>query len=186
MLIGMADISTIRVPSGYEREFPGASRSAAEIAANLVRAATEFLTEIDRPTRKAVGLSARGFQTLAILDGAGGPLPGHSIAEHMLISSASMTSLLDTLQRRALIERHPHPTDRRKVLIHLTDDGQRIVDQQLPAIHAVITQALIAIPEEDREPFLATLTAVRIGLAALAEAPRPQYKARRRTRRADP
>jgi len=144
MLMGMADISTIRVPSGYEREFPGASRSAAEIAANLVRAATEFLTEIDRPTRKAAGLSARGFQTLAILDGAGGPLPGYSIAEQMLISSASMTSLLDTLQRRALIERHPHPTDRRKVLIHLTDDGQRIVDQQLPAIHAVITQALIA------------------------------------------
>jgi DNA-binding MarR family transcriptional regulator len=185
MLMGMADISTIRVPPDYEREFPAASRSAAEIAANLVQAATEFLTEIDRPTRKAAGLSARGFRTLAILDGAGTPLTGHYIAEQMLISSASMTSLLDTLQRRALIERHPHPTDRRKVLIHLTDDGQRIVDQQLPAIHAVITQALIAIPEQDREPFLTTLTAVRIGLAALAETPPPKHKARRRARRTD-
>ena len=28
MLTGMVDISTIRVPPDYEREFPGASRSA--------------------------------------------------------------------------------------------------------------------------------------------------------------
>ena len=100
MLTGMVDLSTIRVPPEYEREFPGASRSAAEVAANLVQAATEFLAEIDRPARKAAGLSARGFRTLAILDGAGTPLTGHYIAERMLISRASMTSLLDTLQRR--------------------------------------------------------------------------------------
>lgn len=35
-----------------------------------------------------------------------------------------MTSLFDTLERRGLIERDPHPVDRRKVLIRLTDEGR--------------------------------------------------------------
>jgi hypothetical protein len=52
------DISTIRVPADFEDEFPGASRSAAEVAANLVRTATALVAEIDRPPRQAAGLSA--------------------------------------------------------------------------------------------------------------------------------
>ncbi len=77
--------------------------------------------------RDAHGLSGSAFQTLAILDGAGEPLPGHVVAERLLVSSASMTSLVDTLERRGLVERHPHPTDRRKVLIHLTPEAPQIV-----------------------------------------------------------
>ena len=116
----MTEISTIRMPADFEREFPGASRSASEVAVNLARAQLALVTEIERPAREAHGLSASAFQALAILDGAGEPLPGHVIAGRLLVSSASMTSLVDTLERRGLVERHPHPTDRRKVLIHLT------------------------------------------------------------------
>ena len=83
---------------------------------NLALAQMALLAEIERPAREAHGLSASAFQALAILDGAGEPLPGHVIAERLLVSSASMTSLVDTLERRGLAERHPHPTDRRKVL----------------------------------------------------------------------
>jgi len=70
------------------------------------------------------------------------------------MTSASMTSLLDTLERRNLVQRHPHPTDRRKVLIHLTGQAREIVDQVLPAAHAVITAALSALAEPDREQLL--------------------------------
>ncbi len=46
-----------------------------------------------------------------------------------------MTSLLDTLETRGLVERQPHPTDRRKVLIQQTDQAREIVDRMLPAAH---------------------------------------------------
>src|SRR5450755_1892475 len=150
----MPEISTIRVPAGFEREFPGASRSASEVAVNLARTQMAIIAEIERPPREAHGLSASAFQTLAILDGAGEPLPGHVIAERLLVSSASMTSLLDTLERRGLIERRPHPSDRRKVLVHLTADAQVIVDEQLPGIHAVITRAIHGVSEADRKRLL--------------------------------
>ena len=178
----MPDISTIRVPADFEFEFPGASRSASEVAVNLARAQMTLIAEIERPPREAHGLSASAFQTLAIIDGAGEPLPGHVIAERLLVSSASMTSLVDTLERRGLVERRPHPTDRRKVLIHLTPDAQRVVDQQLPAIHAVIAQAISTLAEADREHLLAALTTIRARVSLMAGQPLPPAKARRRRR----
>ena len=178
----MPDISTIRVPADFESEFPGASRSASEVAVNLARAQMGLIAEIERPPREAHSLSASAFQTLAILDGAGQALPGHIIAERLLVSSASMTSLADTLERRGLVERHPHPTDRRKVLIHLTADAQRIVDQQLPALHAVIAQAISTLPEDDREHLLTSLTTIRARVSQIASQPLPPAKTRRRRR----
>ena len=86
------------MPADFEREFPGASRSATLVAANLVRIATALLAEIERPPREVAGLSVSAFQVLVILDGAGKPLTGQAIAEQLLVTSASMTSLLDTLQ----------------------------------------------------------------------------------------
>ncbi len=91
-----------------------------------------------------------------------------------------MTSLVDTLERRGLVERRPHPTDRRKVLIHLTPDAQRIIDQQLPAIHAVITQAISTLPEPDREHLLTSLTTIQAQLNRTAGQPLPPAKPRRR------
>jgi len=101
----------------------------------------------------------------------GEPIPGHVIAGRLLVSSASMTSLLDTLQRRGLAERRPHPTDRRKILVHLTADGQRVVDQQLPVLHAVIAQAISTLPEPDREHLLTSLTTIRAQVEQIASPP---------------
>jgi DNA-binding MarR family transcriptional regulator len=178
----MGDLSAVDVPADFEREFPGASRSATLVAANLVRTATGLLAEIERPPREAVGLSVSAFQVLAILDGAGEPLTGQAIAEQLLVTSASMTSLLDTLQRRGLIERRPHPTDRRKILIHLTEQAQRTIDQQLPIVHGSITQAMADLTEAEREQLLGSLTKIRAGLTRLATQPTPARKARRKRR----
>jgi DNA-binding MarR family transcriptional regulator len=178
----MPDISTIRVPADFESEFPGASRSASEVAVNLAQAQLVVVAEVERPVREAHGLSASAFQTLAILDGAGEALPGHVIAERLVVTSASMTSLVDTLERRDLVERRRHPTDRRKVLIALTPDGQRIVDQQLPVIHAVINRAISTLSESDREHLLRSLTTIRAQVGRLAGEPLPLAKARRKRR----
>jgi len=170
----------IRVPAHFESEFPGASRSAAEVAATLVDTATGLEAAIERAPRQAANLSTSAFQTLAILDGAGSALPSHVIAERMIVSTASMTSLLNTLERRGLVERRPHPTDGRKVLVHLTPLARPIIDSQLPAIHAVITQAIRDVPEADREPLLRSLALIKKRVAQMALAPLPKAKTRRR------
>jgi DNA-binding MarR family transcriptional regulator len=58
------------------------------------------------------------------------------IAERLLTTTGSMTSLLDTLERRSLIRRLPHPEDRRKLLVEITPEAQKILDELLPSLHA--------------------------------------------------
>jgi DNA-binding MarR family transcriptional regulator len=55
------------------------------------------------------------------------------IAERLLVTTGSMTSLLDNLEKRGLIRRQPHPQDRRKLPIDITPAAQAIVDQWLPS-----------------------------------------------------
>lgn len=48
-----------------------------------------------------------------------------SLGQKLQISSATMTGILDRLEKLALIERQPHPDDRRAILICLTDRGSK-------------------------------------------------------------
>lgn len=76
--------------------------SAAEAAANLVHVATAFLNEIPRRRTSIARLSPTAFQALAVLQGAGEPLPSNVMAGRLLVSTASATSLVDTLERNEL------------------------------------------------------------------------------------
>ncbi len=51
------------------------------------------------------------------------------IAEMALLPPSTMTSVVDRLERDGLAERAPHPTDRRKVLVSLTDKGQEMLER---------------------------------------------------------
>lgn len=131
-------------------------------------------------------LSPAGRQALAILDGAGTPLSPTAIAERLLVTTASVTSLLDTLERRGLVTRSPDPDDRRKVLVALTGDGRRAVDDFLPQMVALQTAMVAGLSEARRRQLLQSLATIRDAIAALdpaeivAAAPPRRRTARRR------
>ena len=170
----------IRVGRGFRREFPGCDPAAAEALANLVRAANAALGELERRRRALADLSASGFEALAVLDGAGRPLTGTDIAGHLLVTTASITSLLDTLARRGYIERHPHPSDRRKTLVSITDTGRDLVDEMLPTVHTAATQLLGDLPPDQLETLVSACTHLRTRVAQLSGMPPPISRPRRR------
>lgn len=90
----------------------------------------------NRQTADAYQLSPSGRQILAVVEGAGEPLEPSVIAQRLLITTGSVTSLLDNLEKRDLIRRLPHPQDRRKLLVDITPAAQAIVDELLPSLHA--------------------------------------------------
>lgn len=170
----------IRVGRGFRHEFPGCDAAAAAALANLVRASNEALGELDRRRRTLAYLSASGFEALAVLDGASQPLTGTDIASHLLVTTASITSLLDTLARNGYIERTPHPTDRRKTLIAITDAGRELVDAMLPTVHTAATQLLGDLPSAELESFISVCTHLRSRIEQLSELPPPTPRPRRR------
>ena len=63
------------------------------------------------------------------------------------MTSGSITSLLDTLERNGLVRREPHPDDRRKLLVDITDEARRLVDRMLPIVHATSVELLEGVDE---------------------------------------
>lgn len=52
-----------------------------------------------------------------------GPLRLGDLAERLHIAPRSTTEVVDDLERRGLVERHPDPADRRATLVALTAEG---------------------------------------------------------------
>jgi DNA-binding MarR family transcriptional regulator len=125
-----------RVGDDFEDEYPGASALATECFANLYQTGNLLMDLHDRHTRERYQISPSARQVLAVVEGAGQPLEPSVIAERVLITTASMTSVLDTLERRGLIQRMPHPEDRRKLLVGITPAAQAVLDELLPSFHA--------------------------------------------------
>ena len=170
----------VRVEPDFEDEFPGADAVATECYANLVRTGDLLIGLHNAQAWEDYRLSATAKQALAVLDGAGEALEPGVMAERLLITSGSTTSLLDTLQKSGYVTRRPHPTDRRKVLVEITDRGVTIVDAMLPAIHArertIIRDALTRSEQAELLRLLA-----KVQTAALAHASdQPDRSAERR------
>lgn len=144
-----------------------------------------MLAELQRRRRPYADISTAAFQILAIVEGEGAPLPPSVIADRMLMTSGTMTSLLDTLGRRGLVRRLPHPDDRRMLLVDITAKGREVVDVVLPVTHRITQEMFGHLSEAERERLLRILGRVQERLEALREepvsdAPPPPRRRRRR------
>lgn len=152
---------------------------------NLARTSWVSLAELDRRHKTAIGnLSLSGWQALAVIEGAGKPLPPKVIGERLLLTSGSITSLLDTLERRGFVRREPHPDDRRKLLVNITDEARKLVDRMLAQVHATSIEVMVEISEADREHLIQTLARLRANAEAMGARPVPAVTLRRQAARA--
>lgn len=69
-----------------------------------------------------IGISPGMLKTLLHLEPGVG-VPMRDLAGHWKCDASYVTSLTDTLEERGLVERRPHPTDRRVKMIVLTHRG---------------------------------------------------------------
>lgn len=74
------------------------------------------------------GLSDTQLAALAVLERHDGMSPGE-LAAHEKVQPPSMTRVIATLEERGLLRRAPHPTDRRQVILSVTEDGRNVVIQ---------------------------------------------------------
>jgi DNA-binding MarR family transcriptional regulator len=122
------------VIEAQQREFPALDYSAKAVAARLVRLGTLFIGAIER-VAGLFGLSANEYVILCVLRASGRPytLPPKAITPLMALSSGGMTNILHGLAARGLIERLPDPSDRRGVLIRMTPQAVKLIDQAIAA-----------------------------------------------------
>jgi DNA-binding MarR family transcriptional regulator len=104
----------------------------------IQRAAVQFLGEVEELLRP-VGLSPSQYNVLRILRGAGDEgIACSKIAERMISRDPDMTRLLDRLEKRGLVTRARHSSDRRVIRTQITEVGLALLkrlDRPINELH---------------------------------------------------
>ena len=152
----MANNNFVQVAPDFSKRYPGASPRATETAMNLVRT-SDLLVKRIAELIQPFDLTPSSGLVLGILADFGEPLPPNKIAERLIISRASVTSLIDSLERRGYVRRLPHSTDRRMLLIELTDTGRKVAHEFRLLVHQNQKGWLAVLSEPEQIQLINTL-----------------------------
>lgn len=97
-------------------------------------------------------------QALKLLRAA--PLPASKLAAALGISAPAMTQLTDRLGRKNLIERRNVKSDRRAVMVALTEQGGQLIDGFRRRRNEVFADTLSRLGEDDRMEVIAALSKI--------------------------
>ncbi len=150
----------VRVDADFVAEYPEADVSCTEVFATLLVVGDVLMALHEPRIEVTLGRSQTVAQALAVLDGAGEPLTPSQIGERLIVSSATMTSLLDTLEQRGWVRRTPNPEDRRSLLIEITDAGRDTADAFIPGLHKLERRVMSSLNETERSQLLDLLERV--------------------------
>jgi len=115
------------------------------------------------------GLSHAALNALAVIEGAGGPIPAGEVSARMHITTGTMTTVLDTLERNGYIRRLADPDDRRRVLIDITGSAQSVLDRMLPEVQQVAKIVMGVLDDETLHALLDTLAVVGASVGQVPE-----------------
>jgi MarR family transcriptional regulator for hemolysin len=116
------------------------------------------------------GLTRSQWQILAYLAHNEG-INQKGLAELLDIEPITLGRIVDKLETLRLIKRNPHPTDRRRWLLHLMPAARRRLEQAGEYGDVTRKEALAGVSEEDRQHLLKTLQALKENLSQACDAP---------------
>ncbi|TWF92948.1 MarR family winged helix-turn-helix transcriptional regulator [Saccharopolyspora dendranthemae] len=137
-----------------KRRAPDSSAETTPSPTDLLAQLTQVSRQADRHLESVLaefGLHTWEYDVLAALRHDGEPYemcPG-TIGGRLGVSNSAMTNRITRLEKSGLVGRHLSPTNRRIVIIRLTDTGLDLVDRALSAHHEAARHVLDRIPAED-------------------------------------
>jgi DNA-binding MarR family transcriptional regulator len=136
----------------WHRERPDLDVSPMGIIGRMGRLA-KYLERSIQETVSEFGLNGGEFDVLATLLRSGQPyqLSPTDLFNTMMVSSGTMTHRIDRLEQADLVKRTPDPSDRRGMLIQLTDKGFNTIEQAVEAHVANGHRFLIVLDEAERK-----------------------------------
>ena len=118
--------------------------------AEQLRVAITRLNRRLRQTRPVGELTQNQLSVLASLEMAGAMTP-RELSESERVQPPTMTKVLAKLEERGLVQRAPHPTDGRQVLLSATESGRAVLLEQRRVKAEWLTRRLAGLPAPDRE-----------------------------------
>ncbi|AGL13809.1 MarR family transcriptional regulator [Actinoplanes sp. N902-109] len=79
------------------------------------------------------------------------PPSQHQVAQRLGVDRTTMVAMLDTLERKGLLSRHPHAHDRRRNIVELTEHGKDTLLRATQASDAAEQQLLAPLSAADQQ-----------------------------------
>ncbi|MEU3960388.1 MarR family transcriptional regulator [Streptomyces buecherae] len=111
----------------------------------LINGMAHQIAEHVRQRAVSLGLTAPQATALRELTG---PMTMRELAERMSCEPSNATFVVDKLEKQSLIERHPHPTDRRAKQLVLTPRGTALRERLLELLSS--QSPLAGLTQEER------------------------------------
>lgn len=107
------------------------------------------------------------LQTLANVPG----IDQRTLAKSIGLDTSTTGGVVDRLEARGLLVRNSNPNDRRVRLLTLTDEGQALLREAIPAMLRVQRRILEPLPAAERKEFVRMLRTLVVANNALSRAP---------------
>jgi DNA-binding MarR family transcriptional regulator len=118
--------------------------------AGMLRDAITRLNRRVRQTRPVGDITATQLSALASLEAAGAMTP-RELADAERVRPPTMTKIVAKLEERELVQRTPHPTDRRQVILAATPAGRDMLAQFERAREEWLARRLAELTGDERE-----------------------------------
>jgi MarR family 2-MHQ and catechol resistance regulon transcriptional repressor len=115
----------------------------------LMRGANSVLSRLMRRLL-AQGLTENQFGVLEILLHLGPCSPGELKAK-LLTTGGNITMILDNLEKRGLVVRQRDPEDGRRITVHLTPEGRRMIGRIFPGHVAAIVDEMSVLDAAEQD-----------------------------------
>jgi DNA-binding MarR family transcriptional regulator len=130
-----------------------------ELVDAILHAAHRVRTAADANLREG-GLSLPGFKLLRAL--AGQDRSMREVSDILHLAPRTVTDIIDGLQARGLVDRRPHPSDRRITLLHLTEAGAARLAEAGEGADRARDAAIADLDEDERATLRRLLTRVGV------------------------
>ncbi|MBV6627100.1 MAG: MarR family transcriptional regulator [Rivularia sp. (in: Bacteria)] len=90
-------------------------------------------------------------------------------AERSGVTRATITGLLDGLEKEDLVKRQPYPEDRRRLTIVLTDKGRELISKMLPDHFCRTTNMMSNLTATEKKTFIKLLAKLSAGTSAMRD-----------------
>ena len=121
------------MPDDFYDQTPDANVLATEAVMNTMRTADMLFDQIGRLLRP-LRVSAAGGLVLGILRDHGSMTPSE-LGERLIVTRATVTGLVNSLERAGYVRRSANPADRRSLVVDITPDGLGVVQALRTLVH---------------------------------------------------
>ncbi len=125
----------------------------------IVAAIRQIIRAVDLQSRRLVDGHGLTGPQLAVLKEVGrtGPTSQAAVARAVHLSQATVTGIVQRLQRRSLVIRQPSPEDRRSMLIQVSGEGAALLEASPSLLQDRFRESLATLQGWERLQILSTL-----------------------------